>query len=557
MQNGKPVAYASRALTDAESQFSQIEKEFTAILWSCTKFHNFIYGRQIINHSDHKPLESLMRKGVAEVHSPRLQRIKVKLLKYNLTVIYKPGKEMYIADLLSRNYLQEPRQDDKFITEVVHSINMTQEKKTEFQEESRQDSEIQKIMFYLIQGWPSDVSKVPIELKPYFQIRNDLHSFDDLLFYNDRVIVPKSLRSKMLQFLHEVHFGITKTQQRAKQILFWPGLNGDIENVVKECPVCEKYQRSNVKEPMILRKFPKLPFEKIASDILDYGGQSYLVIIDYYSKWLEIIKLERKTSQSIIRAMKTVFSCHGIPKEVYTDNMPYNSQECRDFSRKWNFQFVTSSPHYPKSNGLAERAVGIAKNMLRKCEDLDLALLEYRNIPVTGTDKSPAQLLTGRFLRTKLPSANHMSIPNPVNFEEEKKKLEGQREIYRNYYDRHAMKRREFQEKDNVVVQHGKTWEPAVITRKLETPRSYIVQQNNGRYVRRNSSHIRPSRGHHDMKQDFLDFEQHQENPVQTNNNNKQTNIQPVHNSTNFAPRRSNRVTKPPTKFIDYELKRN
>lgn len=556
LQKSRPVAYASRALTDAESRFSQIEKEFTAILWSCTKFHNFIYGREVTIHSDHKPLEALMRKGVAEVHSPRLQRIKVKLLKYNLNVCYKPGKEMYIADLLSRNYLLESTVDDKFITEVIHSINVTKEKKAEFQQESERDSCIQKIIFYCTQGWPSDISKVALEAQPYFQIRNDIYVFDGLAFYNNRIIVPKSLRAQMLNFLHETHFGITKTQQRAKQIIYWPRINSDIENTVKDCKICEKHRRSNVKEPMILRKFPDFPFEKVASDILEYGGHSYLVIIDYFSKWLEVIRLERKTSQAIIAAMKTVFSNHGIPTEVYADNMPYSSKECSDFARSWCFKFVTSSPHYPKSNGLAERAVGIAKNMLRKCQDLELALLEYRNTPVTGLDKSPAQLLTGRLLRAKLPSAKQLSTPTFISWEEEKQKLEKNRDVYKNYYDRTAMIRKEFEEKDNVVIQEGKTWQPAIVTKKLDTPRSYIIQKQNGNFLRRNSSHIRPSRGHYQLRKDLSDFDH--DHTTEDNSQDKdivdqtETLTSPTNN--NFVPRKSNRVIKQPKRFNDFNL---
>lgn len=86
-----------------------------------------------------------------------------------------------------------------------------------------------------------DISKVALQVKPYFH-RNNLYTFDGLIFYNDRVIVPKSLRGKMLEFLHEMHYGITKTQQRATQILYWPEINGDIENTIRECQICEKHK---------------------------------------------------------------------------------------------------------------------------------------------------------------------------------------------------------------------------------------------------------------------------------------------------------------------------
>ena len=169
LQEGKPVAFASRSLTDCETRFSQIEKEFLAIYYACTKFHNFVYGRPVTVHSDHKPIESIMKKGIAEVHSPRLQRIKIKLLKYDLNVCYKPGKEMLIADLLSRNYLQGVSKDETFFNEVVHTINMTETRQEEFREESEKDHELIKLKEFCIRGWPKDGTKVPDIIKKLCQ----------------------------------------------------------------------------------------------------------------------------------------------------------------------------------------------------------------------------------------------------------------------------------------------------------------------------------------------------------------------------------------------------
>ncbi|EZA52480.1 hypothetical protein X777_08595 [Ooceraea biroi] len=110
-----------------------------------------------------------------------------------------------------------------------------------------------------------------------------------MLFYNDRVVVPKMLREKMLELLHEGHFGINRTCDRARGILFWPGMNADIQSMIQHCKVCKRYRYANVKEPLITHEVPKLPFQKIASDILEYKGKSYLIIVDYLTKWLEIL----------------------------------------------------------------------------------------------------------------------------------------------------------------------------------------------------------------------------------------------------------------------------
>lgn len=135
-----------------------------------------------------------------------------------------------------------------------------------------------------IRGWPKDITKVSECLKHFFPLRNSPHVFDDLIFYNERVLVPSSLCTNMLKLLHENHYGIIKTQQRARSILYWPNINQDISNYISKCSVCEKFRNKNIKEPLILREFPDLPFQKIATDIFEFGNHTYLVVIDYLSK---------------------------------------------------------------------------------------------------------------------------------------------------------------------------------------------------------------------------------------------------------------------------------
>lgn len=117
---------------------------------------------------------------------------------------------------------------------------------------------------------------------------------------------------------------------------------------------------------MLSHKIPEIPFYKIAIDIAEFGGKSYLVVVDYYSRWIEVLKLYNKTSDAVIEALKELFSRLGVPKQLLADNMPFSSYKFIEFSNEWNFQVVTSSPHYPQSNGLAERRVAIAKDMLKK-----------------------------------------------------------------------------------------------------------------------------------------------------------------------------------------------
>lgn len=106
-ENGHPVAYASRTLSKTEQKWAQIEKELLAIVFACRRFHYFLYGREFVVESDHKPLETLVKRDIDDV-TARLQRMFMSLLKYpGITVVYKPGKEMLVADCLSRAQLPE------------------------------------------------------------------------------------------------------------------------------------------------------------------------------------------------------------------------------------------------------------------------------------------------------------------------------------------------------------------------------------------------------------------------------------------------------------------
>ena len=117
LQNGQPVAFASRVLAPNEQKWAQIEKELLAIVFACKKFNDYIYGKEVIIESDHKPLETIFKKQLEKAPA-RLQNMLLKLQKYNIKVVYKKGKEMYLADTLSRAYPSGTK--DVFVEKVAH-----------------------------------------------------------------------------------------------------------------------------------------------------------------------------------------------------------------------------------------------------------------------------------------------------------------------------------------------------------------------------------------------------------------------------------------------------
>ena len=154
---------------------------------------------------------------------------------------------------------------------------------------------------------------------------------------------------------------------------------------------------------------------RVGVDYFTLLDQDYLLIVDYFSKFPEVIPVSSKTAEATIKCMKTTFSRHGIPNTVVADNMPFNSTQFRALSRQWSFTISTSSPNYPQSNGLIERNVQTIKRLLRKAIDsntiTDLTLLEYRNTPISGMELSPSQLLMSRRLRSNLPMTAPLLMP--------------------------------------------------------------------------------------------------------------------------------------------------
>ena len=196
---------------------------------------------------------------------------------------------------------------------------------------------------------------------------------------------------------------------------------------MKQCRTCIE-RRLNKKEPMIPSVFPDRPWQVIGTDICYIKKRPYLIVVDYFSKFIEVNYLASLASSKTICALKSVFARHGIPEVERSDNGPqYDSAEFAKFAKDWEFKHVTSSPLYAQSNGEAERAVQTAKNLLQKESDPAKALLAYRSTPLQG-GKSPSELLFGRQIRCTL----------PCNWKRE----ESERKIkQKQYYDaRHGVK---------------------------------------------------------------------------------------------------------------------
>lgn len=499
MQKGLPCAYASKSMTETQMKYAQIEKELLGICFGVEKFHQYVYGRRITIESDHKPLISIFKKKLYDCPA-RLQRMLLFLQKYDINLIYKPGKELILADGLSRAYLKETYEEkmelETQICMITNNVEITDQRIQELVQLTQEDEELTQIKKFIVEGWPEKKNKIPDELKHYYKFRNEITQGMGLVFKGNKIIIPIKMRPRMLDNIHKGHFGINKCIQRANTALYWPKMNLEIENFVSKCSICQKYAKSNIKEPLILHKIENIPWYKLGMDIYELYGENYLLLVDYYSKYVEIENLNRNlTAKNVIEKLKTIFARHGIPAIIVTDSgTQLISKELQNFADDWKFKITPCSPHHQQANGQAERTIQTVKKLIKKTledkEDIYLALLTYRNTPVYDS-YTPSQILMSRMLRDNVPRIKRQLQPRTINKARFHEKLTTARNRYKNYYDRHCKSRPEiensdiyYQEKPNSLWKKGK-----IISREGE--RSYTIENESGRTIRRNKQFLK------------------------------------------------------------------
>ncbi|CAG4931717.1 unnamed protein product [Colias eurytheme] len=495
LQEGQPVAYGARALTKSEQNYPQIEKEALAILFGCKKFHEYVYGKQLTVESDHKPLETIFKKNIQSAPA-RLQRIMFNLAPYSPKVLFKKGTEIPLADFLSRDCdASNLRYDPEENLKIAVILPMSLDAKEELIKATKEDQHLQLLMKTIKQGFPETMKELPTELQHYFNFKEELSYLKGIIFKGDKIVVPASQIPKMLKNIHQGHLGIHSCLRRARQFLYWKGQYNDIIKLVKGCTVCEQTQRDNIKDTVLVKKLPTLPWQIIASDLFELKGKTYLVICDSYSGYIDFQELKSQSSYEVIEQLKRWFSTHGIPEELQTDNgTQYMSREFKTFQKEWRFNHVTSSPHHHQGNGLAERAVQTAKNILKKCSidksDVQLALLNWRNTPRNDLLGSPNQRLFSRITRSPIPVSDKYLKPKII--QGVTTELQTLREKQANYSNKHTTRpvNLEINDKIRHKVAH-QHWEGArVIEKPKNLPRSVIIQTDKGQILRRNLSHL-------------------------------------------------------------------
>ncbi|XP_045452509.1 uncharacterized protein K02A2.6-like [Melitaea cinxia] len=316
------------------------------------------------------------------------------------------------ADFPSRLPIKNSSEDDKsYLEGNINSIVLDNPPVTltDVAKHTQRDPVLSKVFTYLREGWPKIIDK---ELLNYKGKERELYLIKDCIIWRDRIVIPNSLKSKVLIELHAGHLGINKMQALANSCFWWPNISNDIKNITSNCEGCIQNRNLPPLKHLHNWEWPNEPWKRLHADFAGpFRGHMWLIVMDAHSKWPEVAKMKLTTSSATIKCLRSMFARFGLPEQFVTDNGPqWTSAEFITFCKNNNIRHICTAPYHPASNGLAERGVQTFKKaMLAQTfnnKDLDHSvqqwLLAYRSAPHATTGRAPCELMLGRQLRTRL-----------------------------------------------------------------------------------------------------------------------------------------------------------
>ena len=321
----KPVAYASHSLSEAERNYSQLEKEGLACVFGVKKFHAYLFGHPFELVNDHEPLRTLLSecKAPSPQASARIRRWSLFLSSYEYTFKFRDTHSHGNADALNRLPLPtttpeaEPPPELVLLTKHMANSPVTAQ---QIRAGTTRDPFLQPVLQAVLYGWPD---KCAPELETFYTKRHELSTLDGCILWGSRVMVPKKFRNNVLEELHLGHTGMARMKSLARMYVWWPGLDAEIEDLVRCCEQCQAVKSMPLPAPLQPWSWPTRPWSRLH---LDYAGpflsKMILVLIDAHSKWIEAFVTSTSTSSVVIEELRTTFAQFGLPEMIATDNGP-------------------------------------------------------------------------------------------------------------------------------------------------------------------------------------------------------------------------------------------
>lgn len=401
----KPVNFTSFSLDKCQKSYPILHLEALALVCTIKKFHKYLYGKKILVFTDHKPLVGIFGKeGKNSIFVTRIQRYVLDLSIYDFEIRYRPSAKMGNADFCSRFPLPQLIPNE-IHTDFVRSINFSKNIPLDYVKvanATKNDEFLLKVISYMKNGWPDRIDKHFFNV---FANHHDIEIIDDCLLYQDRVVIPKELQKPVLNLLHGNHSGIVKMKRLARQSVYWFGINSQIEEFVKECEVCNSMAVVS-KRKVESEWIPTTrPFSRIHVDFFHFSSHTFLLIVDSYSKWVEIEWMKTGTEcGKVLKKLVAFFARFGLPDVLVSDGgPPFNSFAFVCFLENQGIKVFKSPPYHPASNGQAERFVRTVKDVLKKFllepeflnleleDQINLFLINYRNNSISADGHFPSE----------------------------------------------------------------------------------------------------------------------------------------------------------------------
>lgn len=431
----KPVAFASRTLSATEQKYSIVEKEALACVWASEKWRTYLWGRRFTLRTDHQALTTLLSTKGMNRAGMRIARWSARLLCFDYDVVYRPGSQNYTADCLSRLPLPAtldhvPDVDPEMVAQI--SANLSALPITDFDSACSSCPELTDLRAQMEKGWPASIKSVSDTLAPYYKIRDELSTYNNYILRGTRLIAPHSVRHALIELAHEGHQGMVRTKQRLRDLYWWPKMDSQVQAAVTSCVLCQSNDKTAQTHPAPLQPvpLPDGPWKKLGLDIIGPFDTAIpscrfaITLTDYYSKWPELAFSHAVTTNDVTQFLSSVFSRHGNPENIVTDNgTQFTSEAFASFLQNRGISHTRTSVYYPAANGAIERF----HRGLRACiqtaiqqstpwkETVSEWLQVYRATPHAATSTSPHELLFGRKMRTKLDVLPLPPVTSPLH----------------------------------------------------------------------------------------------------------------------------------------------
>jgi hypothetical protein len=308
--------------------------------------------------------------------------------------------------------------DEVDVQTIFGSSSATAITMAEIASATESDELLQQVARFVVDGWPPSRHQVSLELRMFYDRRLELSVFRGCVVRGLSTVIPQSLRQSVLSLAHEGHPGVVRMKRLCRDAVWWPGIDGQVELMVKACRACIVSGKAAhpVPAPLQPLQWPSGPWRRISIDIAGafiaapHHQRFVIVAVDHFSKWPEAAACGTVTSSVVIEFLTSLFDRYGLVEEIVTDNgVQFTSVEFQTFLKQHGIRHCRTSLYAPQANAAVERWNRVLKEGIKAMADgrsfmtaIRQTLATYRMTPHSTTSVTPASLMLAFSVRTPL-----------------------------------------------------------------------------------------------------------------------------------------------------------